>query len=231
VRTAKQDAMIWMNDVFGVAIDAVTAGTPITRKLMIAIGIQETFYIWSRIYKTAPLEDVLALCVGDTIDFPNRATAWPKNKAELLRHDRGSAMFRIAREALERIAAVNPGYRTAARNRNKFCHGFGMFQYDIQFFRSVDPEYFLNGGWKTLSGTVRKGAAELKTQMATLYGSDKARLSHDENVFLAIAYNQGAARTKRNMASRRFKQGHEDRDGVFYGEHIDANLKQMRDLF
>lgn len=229
--TAKQEAMIWMNDKFGPSIDALTRGTPITRKLMIAIGIQETFYIWARVYKTASLADVLALCVGDTIDFPDRTTAWPKNKAELLRHDRGAAMFRIARQALEKIAEINSGYRTAARNPNKFCHGFGMFQYDIQFFKSADPDFFLNEGWTTVRGTVGKGVAELKTQLAGLYGANRARLNHDENVFLAIAYNRGFARTKRDMASRGFKQGYKDSDGVYYGEHIDANLKAMRNLF
>jgi hypothetical protein len=79
--TAKREAMKWMNDKFGPTIDAVAVDTPITRKLIIAIGIQQTFYIWQRIHRTAALEDVLALCVGDTLDFPSHATAWPKNKA------------------------------------------------------------------------------------------------------------------------------------------------------
>ncbi|PTM51504.1 hypothetical protein [Phreatobacter oligotrophus] len=40
--TKQQDAMIWMNTTFGADIDAAPAGTPIPKKLVIAIGIQET---------------------------------------------------------------------------------------------------------------------------------------------------------------------------------------------
>ncbi|MFC0220158.1 hypothetical protein ACFFJ7_17350 [Pseudochelatococcus lubricantis] len=91
--TAKQDAMIWMNDTFGSDIDVALAGTPITKKLVIAIGILETFYIWAKMYKTATPEEVLAVCVDDTIDYPARSSAWPKNRAELEAHPKGKAMF------------------------------------------------------------------------------------------------------------------------------------------
>lgn len=229
--SAKQKAMIWMNDTFGADIDAAVDGTPISKKLLIAIGIQETYYIWAKMYEAAEPEAVLELCVGDTLDFPKRKTAWPKNKDELLKHANGKAMFDVARKALETIAAVNSGYKTAAKNPDKFCHGFGMFQYDIQFFESEDPDYFLEGGWKTWKGTLGKGIAELKTQTAALYGAGKKTLTHDESVFVAIAYNQGAKRTKDNMATKKFKQGHKDDNGVYYGEHIVANLKDMKDLF
>lgn len=140
-------------------------------------------------------------------------------------------MFKVARAALEKIAAVNSGYKTAVKNPNKFCHGFGMFQYDIQFFKSADPDYFLNGDWKTWKGVLSRGVSELKTQLAVLYGAGKESLTHDESVYLSIAYNQGAKRTKKNMATKKFKQGHKDSDGVFYGEHIDNNLKAMKSLF
>lgn len=33
------------------------------------------------------------------------------------------------------------------------------------------------------------------------------------------------------MATKKLKQGHKDSSGVFYGEHIDANLKAMKTLF
>ncbi|MER9567237.1 hypothetical protein [Mesorhizobium sp. M0571] len=210
-----------MNDKFGVDIDAAVAATPISKKLLIAMGIQETFYIWAKMYKNATAKQVLELCVGDTIDFPRRAT-WPKSRAELEAHPKGAAMFKAVRTALEKIAAVNSGYKTVLKNPNKFCHGFGMFQYDIQFFRSVDPDYFLIGDWKTWNRTLSKGITELKDQMAGLYGAGKASLTHDESVYLAIAYNQGAKRTKNHIATKKFKQGHKDGNGVFYGEHTDA---------
>ncbi len=227
--SAKQNAMIWMNSVFGADIDAALAGTPIPKKLLIAIGIQETFYLWAKLYRTSTPEAVLEVCVGDTLDHPRRSTAWPKNRAELEAHPQGKEMFAIARAALERIAPLDPAYKKAAENPDKFCHGFGMFQYDIQFFRT-DPAYFLSGAWRTWKGTLGKGVAELKAQMKALYGPAKPSLTYDESVFLAIAYNRGAERTKADMATLKFRQGHEV-GGVFYGEHIHRNLKAMDGLF
>lgn len=132
--TPKQEAMIWMNKTFGSDIDKAIKGTPISKNLIIAIGIQETFYLWAGKYRTSSVEDVLALCVGDTIDFPRRASAWPKSRKELEKHPRGKEMFKIARKALATVATVNSGYAAALKDPNKFCHGFGMFQYDIQYF-------------------------------------------------------------------------------------------------
>lgn len=228
--TAKQDAMIWMNKNFGPDIETAVKGTPISKNLIIAIGIQETFYIWAKMYKTSTPEEVLAVCVGDTIDFPTRASAWPKNRADLESHPKGKEMFRVARAALERIAKINSGYRTVVGKPNKFCHGFGMFQYDIQFFKN-DTDYFLKEKWKTWAGTLGRGVSELKTQAAVLYGPEKASLTHDESVYLGIAYNRGAKRTQRDMAAKKFKQGFKDSDGIFYGEHIDGNLKTMKGLW
>ncbi len=228
--TAKQDAMIWMNRTFGADIEAAIARTPITKNLVIAIGIQETFYIWAKMYKTASLQEMLAVCVGDTIDYPRRSSAWPKNRAELEAHPKGKAMFKIARAALERIARINPGYVRPAQNPDKFCHGFGLFQYDIQFFRQ-DPDYFLDGTWATWKGTLGKAVSELKSKLVELYGPGKTRLTHDEQVYLAIAYNFGATRTKRGIPTKKFKQGSKDDAGIYYGEHIDANLSAMKGLF
>lgn len=227
--TAVQDAMVWMNKNFGAEMDATVKNTPITKSLLIAIGIQETYYIWAKMYKTAAKpEDVLAVCVGDTIDFPNRSSAWPKNRADLEAHPKGKEMFKVARAALERIAKINSGYAASVKIPDKFCHGFGMFQYDIQFF-DKDRDYFLNGGWATWKGTLSRGMAELIDKAAALYPGKKV-LSHDESVYLGIAYNQGAARTKKNMATKKFKQGFKDKSGVYYGEYIDKYLKVAEGL-
>lgn len=86
-------------------------------------------------------------------------------------------MFAIARAALVDLAKHNSGYKTAAKNPDKFCHGFGMFQYDIQFFNTGNADYFLNGDWKTWKSTLGKGVSELKTQLAALYGSGKPTLT------------------------------------------------------
>ena len=53
-------------------------------------------------------------------------------------------MFRIAHEALVSMAEHVPGYGKVAKLPHKFCHGYGIFQYDLQFFLT-DPDYFLEG--------------------------------------------------------------------------------------
>jgi hypothetical protein len=229
--TEQKDAMLWMHEVFGADIVAALGGTPVPEKLLIAIGIQETYYLWAKMYKTATPEEVLAVCVGDTLDYPKRSTAWPKNRAELEAHPKGKTMFKIARAALERVAKLNAGYKAPLKNPDKFCHGFGMFQYDIQFFKTVDQDYFLNGTWATWQGTMGKGVGELKSKLIELYGPGKTSLSHDECVYLGIAYNRGAKRTKADMATKKFKQGHKDSSGVYYGEYIDRNLLAMKTLW
>ncbi|WP_146167387.1 hypothetical protein [Phreatobacter oligotrophus] len=127
--------------------------------------------------------------MGDTLDYPRRKSAWPKNRAELELHPRGRDMFKVARAALERIAKINPGYAGPAKNPDKFCHGFGMFQYDIQFFKAsaADQNYFLKGEWATWNGTLGRGVSEQKSKLTALYGAGKASLSHDESVYLGIA--------------------------------------------
>jgi hypothetical protein len=72
---------------------------------------------------------------------------------------------------------------------------------------------------------------ELQNAVTGLYSVGKTKLSHDEAVFVGIAYNRGVKGTKRDMAKKGFKQGHKDRQGVYYGEHIDANLKAAKGLW
>ena len=70
--TATTDAIAWLKKVFGTKIDAAVAGTPFTRNLIVAIAMQETSYIWRPQYKNKSVDEVLTLCVGDTIDAPGR---------------------------------------------------------------------------------------------------------------------------------------------------------------
>ena len=52
-------------------------------------------------------------------------------------------MFEIARQGLVDMAEHIPAYRGAASRPDKFCHGFGIFQLDLQFFKT-EPDYFLS---------------------------------------------------------------------------------------
>ena len=121
----------------------------------------------------------------------------------------------IAHQSLVDMAQYSTGYQGVARNPNKFCHGFGIFQYDIQFFKD-DPAFFLQKKWCDFGVCIAKLIAELRAAMASrsLSWSNKTALSDTEKVYVAIAYNCGHADPRSG-----FKQGFHS-DGRYDGENI-----------
>lgn len=213
------DAIRWFKTSFKTQINAAVAGTPFTLDLLTAVAMQETYFIWGNLYKKTPdPAAVLKLCVGDTLDAPKRS-AFPKNKAELLSKPKGKEMFDIARQALVDLGTVNSRYAEIAQmNPNKFCHGFGIFQYDLQFF-TTDPGYFLGKKWESFPDCLAHAIQELKAAKTRAYGKNKPTLTRKEMVYVAIAYNRGSVNTAGS-----FKQGYKDESGKYYGEHIDTYL-------
>jgi hypothetical protein len=67
------DDMLWFKQNFQGDVDAAIAGTPFTVDLLVAVACQETGHIWSTLRKKkVPIDQILALCVGDTLDAPKR---------------------------------------------------------------------------------------------------------------------------------------------------------------
>jgi hypothetical protein len=209
-----EDDIGWFKSQFQEDIKTAIADTPFSMALITAIALQETGYLWRNIYKkeTVTVAKTLELCVGDTLDSPNRS-AFPKDKSALLSQEKGDEMFAIAREALESIAAYNNDYQRAARNPDKFCHGFGILQYDLQFFLQ-NPNFFLEKRWYEFDECLKLCVEELNNKLVRVYGSDKSSLTDREMVYVAIAYNRG-----RVDFSRGFKQGYFDGE-KYYGEYI-----------
>jgi hypothetical protein len=211
----------WFKDQFATEIEAAVAGGPFDLDMVVAIACQETGHIWQRLRKEPnPLtrDEILALCVGDTIDAKpggKGRRAFPKNKAELLAHPRGQQMFAIARKALEDMAPHVPGFGGAVANKNKFCRGFGLFQFDLQFFKT-EPDYFLERRYEKFDETLGKCLHELKNakkKIASL--KNKTSLSDEEFAFVAIAYNTGGFKPSKGLM-----QGFKGPDGRFYGQNI-----------
>jgi hypothetical protein len=206
------EAIRWFKHEFHDRIETAVEDTPYTLDMLTALACQETGYVWNTLReKGLPTEKVLELCVGDTLDDDRGRRAFPRNKAELLEKPNGKAMFDIARAALVEMAEHVPAYAGAARNSKKFCRGFGVFQYDLQFFLT-DPDYFLERRYVDFDSTLGKALVVLNAKLKGLGWTDREELTDDELTAVAIAYNRG-----RYTPSKGLKQGHFD-GKKYYGE-------------
>ncbi len=216
----------WFKSRFHGPINAAVEGTPFDLDFLTAIACQETGDIWTTLRrKNLGIDEILALCVGDTIDAkPNGKgrKAFPKSKADLLAVPDGDTMFAIARAALVAMAKHISGYQSAVTNQNKFCHGFGLFQYDLQFF-TTDPDYFLNRRYERLEGTLGKCLEELRAKQKRIGLGDRTSLDDHELVAVAIAYNTGTFKPALGL-----RQGHKNGEGKFYGELVNDFLRVAR---
>jgi len=208
-----REAIRWFKTHFHAKVDAAVQGTPFTLDLVTAIACQETGHIWGRLRDRMNPDEVLALCVGDTLDADKGRRAFPKTKADLLQAPNGPAMFELARKCLVDMAQFISGFAGAAARPGKFCHGFGIFQYDLQFFL-VDPDYFLEKRYAAFDASLGKALAELEAKRKRIGLGDRTALSELEMVAVAIAYNTGGFKPSKGL-----KQGHFD-GRKHYGEAV-----------
>jgi hypothetical protein len=210
-----QDAF-WFKSQFQPQIEAAIAGTPFSVDMITAVACQETGGIWPRLRRQGlPPSRILELCVGDTIDATPTGgrRAFPQNKAELLKAPQGQRMFEIARQGLVDMAAYIPDYRGAAARPDKFCHGFGIFQLDLQFFKT-EPDYFLSRGYADFDAALTRCVGELKAALRRIGWQGKTSLGDAEMAGVAIAYNTG-----RYNPAKGLKQGYFD-GAKYYGENF-----------
>lgn len=205
--------VLWFKQNFQSQIETAIAGTAYSVDFLVAIACQETGEIWPILRtKGLSIAQVTALCVGDTLDAPNRK-AFPPTKADLLAKPQGDGMFAVAREALEQMAPFIPGYRGAVQNPNKFCHGYGVFQYDIQFFLT-DPDYFLQKKYEQFSASLGKALQELNAAAKRIQLDNKRPLTDNDMCAIAIAYNTGHFNPEKGLKQGFFDGTH------FYGENM-----------
>ncbi|MDM0020083.1 hypothetical protein [Variovorax saccharolyticus] len=204
--------ILWFKTEFQSRIAPLLAGTALTVDMIAAIACQETGHIWPVLRrKNIPTPRILALCVGDTLDADKGRRAFPRTKAELLSRPRGDQMFAIAHQALVDMAAKVPGYAAVAARPDKFCHGYGMFQRDLQFFVS-DPDYFLERRYEQFEETLGQCLDELRNALRKLGFQNRTALSDLELAAVGIAYNTGGFKPAKGL-----KQGHFNGTS-FYGE-------------
>lgn len=213
--------ILWFKRQFAARIASAVEGTPLGVDLVVAIACQETGFIWSTLRrKRMPIERILELCVGDTIDAraDGSGRPFPKHRSDLLSHPQGAAMFAIARQALVDMAAHIPGYERSVANPDKFCRGYGLFQRDLQHFRT-DPDYFLSRRYARFDDTLAMCIDELKRGVRTLGLERRRSLGNEALAQVAIVYNTGRFRPERGL-----RQGHFDGQR-HYGESVFAYLR------
>ena len=216
------ESIRWFKESFHEELAAALAGTPFDLDMVAAIACQETGPIWSALRrKGMERGKVLALCVGDTLDADRGRRAFPKTKAELLAAPRGAEMFAIARGALVAMAAHVPSFAAAAARPDKFCHGFGLFQRDLQFFLE-DPDYFLGRQYEDFGLCLAHCVKELRRGLRKVGLEGKATLSDEEFASVAIAYNTGGFRPAKGL-----KQGFFNGER-FYGEEVFGFVRLSR---
>jgi len=134
---------------------------------------------------------------------------------------RGDEMFAVARQGLVDMAGYIPAYRGAASRPDKFCHGFGIFQLDLQFFKN-EPDYFLSRKYADFDTAVAKCVGELKSALKRIGWQAKTSLSDAEMAAVAIAYNTG-----RYDPAKGLKQGYFD-GRKYYGENYFDYLQMAK---
>ncbi len=206
--------ILWFKTQFQPSIDAAVAGTPLTVDFLAALACQETGEIWPLLRRrNLPVDRVLALCVGDTLDADKGRTAFPRTRADLVAAPHGRDMFAIARQALVDMAAHVPAYAAATQRPNKFCHGFGLFQRDLQFFLE-DPDYFLDRRYESFDATLEHCLRELRRGLKKLGFENRTALTDHELAALGIVYNTGGFKPAKGL-----QQGHFN-GTQFYGEAL-----------
>ncbi len=208
------DDIRWFKQQFHDDIEAALEGTPFDPDMIVAIACQETGEIWPVLRrKNLTNAEILALCVGDTLDADKGRRAFSQTRADLTAAPKGEEMFDIARKALVDMARHITAYAGVAARPDKFCHGFGLFQRDLQFFE-VDPDYFLDRRYEDFDECLGMCLDELRRGLGKRGFEHKERLGDIEFAEVAIVYNTG-----RFDPAKGLKQGHFN-GTRFYGEEI-----------
>ncbi len=222
---SKLENLKWIKNNFGETINSKFKDTLFDPKIAIAIAQQETGYLIAKMRNAGvPTNIILQNCVGDTLDTPNRK-AFPINKADLLSQSDGDEMFQTAREALSFIAEYDTAYAKVLKNEKKFCHGYGIFQYDLQFFLT-DKEFFINKEWYNFESCLNKMFKEINHVANYIYPNIQDNYTDTQLTYIAIGYNKGARGVKIN---KNFKQGYKDGE-KYYGEHIHDSIQLLNTI-
>ena len=130
------DGIAWFKRTFGERIAAGLAGTPFSVDLVAAIANQETGYIWGPLVERACRKRKSCGCAsGDTLDADRGRSSFPRNRGGAARGAPRRGDVRDCAPGVARHGDAINGYQAATMNPNKFCHGYGIFQYRHSIFQ------------------------------------------------------------------------------------------------
>jgi hypothetical protein len=206
------DDIRWFKAQFHKPVAAAVSGTPLSLDFITALACQETGEVWPVLRKAGlSVKEILELCVGDTLDANGGRSAFPRTKTDLLGVLRGQEMFDLAHQALVDMAKHVTAYAGVAKNANKFCHGFGIFQFDLQFFKT-EPDFFLDRSYIDFQSSLGRCLKELRSAIHRLGFEGRTALGDTELAAIAIAYNTGGYKPSKGL-----KQGYFN-GKKYYGE-------------
>lgn len=219
------DDLHWFKTTFARRIANLINGKVFDVDMLTALAYQETGELWGemRHNNTFSANDIAALCCGDTLDADKGRVAFPRTKSDLLAVQKGSEMFDIARQALLNMASHVPGYKFAFNKPNKFCHGFGIYQYDLQFFPG-NASYFLNKEYEIFENSLAKALGELEKGLVKVKLQKQTAITDLEFCHVAICYNTGGFNPAHGL-----RQGYQS-GGRYYGEAIRDFLALARTI-
>ena len=167
----------WFKEQIHQEIETALAGTPFDLDMLVAIACKETGYIWS-ILRRKPLTtaEIVALCVGDTLDADRGRRAFPKTKAELVAKPNGRKMFDIARSALVAMARYVPGYAEAGGQSEQVLSWLWSVSARPSVF-FAGPAYFLKKKYENFGDTLAQCLNELRSGLRKLRFENKASLT------------------------------------------------------
>lgn len=147
----------WIRQNFSDAIEKGLNGTIFDTNLICAIACQESLYFWYNIRNKYDPEYILGRCVLDASgdDPSSPRNPFPRNTEE----------FRVSYGSIVTNMLIDEANKTrnlrGLSDAQWVYKGYGLFQYDLQFIKTVNPEFFLQKQWYSIDSCIGVLVAEL----------------------------------------------------------------------
>ena len=206
--------MLWFKTQFQPQIEAAIAGTPLTVDFLTAIACQETGDVWPALRRRGlPVDRSPRAVRGRHARRRQGPIGVPDHQGGAARSAARRRDVRDRAPGAGRHGCAIPAYAGVAKRPTKFCHGFGIFQRDLQFFLD-DPS-------TSCTGTTNASTAPSTIVSSGAKRGLRALDFEDRDSFPISSWRPWASPTTPATfkPAKGLKQGHFD-GKRFYGEAI-----------